>query len=47
MAQPDIQKQLIAAGHTPDFLGAKEFEPYLRSESVKWLKLARSLNLQE
>lgn len=47
MASADTQKQMAGADQVAEFLGAKEMVSYLRAESVKWLKLARGLNLQE
>ena len=47
MASADTLKQMAGADQVAEFLGAKEMVSYLRAESVKWLKLARGLNLQE
>lgn len=45
MADPDTRKVLADAGFDVDIAGPEALGAYMRSESVKWLRLARSLNL--
>lgn len=44
---PDAQKQLAAAGQEVDYLGARDMPAFYRSESERWLNLARGLKLSE
>ncbi len=45
MAEPDTRKFLNNAGMDVDLAGPDELGPYLREESVKWLQLAKGMNL--
>ena len=47
LGQPETQKLLVGAGQDVDLAGPAEFGSYIREESVKWLRLARSVNLSE
>lgn len=45
MVDPETRKLLTNAGMDVDLAGPEEFGTFLREESVKWLQLARGMNL--
>jgi tripartite-type tricarboxylate transporter receptor subunit TctC len=45
MSEPDTRKFLNNAGMDVDLAGPDVLGPYLREESVKWLQLAKGMNL--
>lgn len=42
---PEMQKQLHDLGAEPEFASAETFSSYVRSESVKWAAVVKSVNL--
>lgn len=41
LKQPDVRERLLASGLEPAFTTPEEFSAYLKSETVKWSKIAR------
>jgi len=47
MALPETRKTLDAAAMDVDVAGSEEFAAYVREESTRWLRVARSINLAQ
>jgi len=46
LSRPDVQKAILVSGNEPKFDNAANFGALMRSESAKWSRLIRSLDIK-